>query len=270
MSYKKNLCVYMSFNIKRHIYTSVISWYEIDKLNKEIGRLNVLAAESAGAVGSEEEDWTSGEDTRTAKGAINRKHYFLSSPPCVNPPKSYLLAAVPPLSCVSDTRDKIVIHKTVHFPLVLSSAPHSEQHFDCSLLSCSCSKCVSFKNSSGFCLVYADQTATCQKRAGCKCVSCRKNYALSGDKWDEVSASHSISRAQQPTVTPPPTLYESTAIHLISSSATFLDTPFGIAVRSPPHNDSVVYLSKGECHIAQQQTECILQHVDTILKFDTK
>jgi len=26
MSYKKNLCVYMSFNIKRHIYTSVISW----------------------------------------------------------------------------------------------------------------------------------------------------------------------------------------------------------------------------------------------------
>ena len=26
MSYKKNLCVYMSFKIKRHIYTSVISW----------------------------------------------------------------------------------------------------------------------------------------------------------------------------------------------------------------------------------------------------
>ena len=26
MSYKKKLCIYMSFNIKRHIYTSVISW----------------------------------------------------------------------------------------------------------------------------------------------------------------------------------------------------------------------------------------------------
>ena len=26
MSYKKKLCVYMSFNIKQHIYTSVISW----------------------------------------------------------------------------------------------------------------------------------------------------------------------------------------------------------------------------------------------------
>ena len=103
---------------------------EIDKLNKEIGRLRDLAAESAGAVGSEEEDWTSGEDTRVAKGAVNRKHYFLSSPPCVNPSKSYLLAAVPPLSCVFDTRDKIVIRKTVHFPLVLSSAPRSDQHFD--------------------------------------------------------------------------------------------------------------------------------------------
>jgi len=33
---------------------------KIDKLNKEIGRLRVLAAESAGAVGREEEDWTSG------------------------------------------------------------------------------------------------------------------------------------------------------------------------------------------------------------------
>ena len=101
---------------------------EIDKLNKEIGRLRVLAAESAGAVGSEEEDWTSGEDTRAARSAVNRKHYFLSSPPCVNPPKSYLLAAVPPLSCISDTRDKIVIRKTVYFlistvALVCANAP---------------------------------------------------------------------------------------------------------------------------------------------------
>jgi len=31
-----------------------------------------------------------------------------------------------------------------------------------------------------------------------------------------------------------------------------------MAVRSPPHNDSVVYLWKGECHIAQHQTESIL------------
>jgi len=85
-----------------------------------------------------------------------------------------------------------------------------------------------------------------------------------------VSASHSISRAQQPTVTPRPTVRESTAIHLISSGATFLSTPFGMAVQTPPHNDSVVYLRQGKCHIAQHQTEYILQHVGNIRKFDTK
>jgi len=92
---------------------------EIDKLNKEIGQLRVLAAESAGAAGSEEEGWTSGEDTRAAKGAVNHKHYFLSSPPCVNPSTSYLIAAVAPLSCVSDTRDQIVIRRQSIFYLFL-------------------------------------------------------------------------------------------------------------------------------------------------------
>ena len=29
MSYKKKLCVYMSFNIKRHIHTSIISWWQV-------------------------------------------------------------------------------------------------------------------------------------------------------------------------------------------------------------------------------------------------
>jgi len=31
MSYKKNLCVYMSFKITRHIYTSVISWCSLSR-----------------------------------------------------------------------------------------------------------------------------------------------------------------------------------------------------------------------------------------------
>jgi len=78
-------------------------------------------------------------------------------------------------------------------------------------------------------------------------------------------------------------------------STTFLDTPFRMAVRSPPNNESVVHLRKGECHIAQHQTEYILglterggmdksgsnhysfgnwaspnQHVNNIWKFDTK
>jgi len=41
---------------------------QIDKLNKEIQRLRVLGAASGGAVGSEEEDWESEEDTRAVKG----------------------------------------------------------------------------------------------------------------------------------------------------------------------------------------------------------
>ena len=45
----------------------------------------------------------------------------------------------------------------------------------------------------------------------------------------------------------------------------FLDTPFGIAVRSPAHNDSVVYLRKGECQIEKTQ-----KPVENIWKFDTK
>jgi len=43
-----------------------------------------------------------------------------------------------------------------------------------------------------------------------------------------------------------------------------------MVVRSPLHIDSVVHLHKGECHIAQHQIKFILQHVDNILKFDTK
>ena len=89
------------------------------------------------------------------------------------------------------------------------------------------------------------------------------------DEWNEVSASYSFSRLHLTehigatpvvhnvthTVQPTQTLHKSTAIHLISSIASFLDTPFGMAVRSPPHNDSI----KGECHIAQHQTECMLK-----------
>ena len=136
------------------------------------------------------------------------------------------------------------------------------------VLSCACSKCNFFKHAKGLWLIYSQTTASFQQRAGCKCDQCRKFYTLPGDKWNEVSASDSFSRVHLTelisatpvvhnvthTVQPTPTLHKSTAIHLISSSATFLDTPFGMAMQSPPHNDSVVYLHKGECHIAQHPT----------------
>jgi len=60
---------------------------------------------------------------------------------------------------------------------------------------------------------------------------------------------HTVTYTAQPI----PTLDKSTEIHLISSSATFLDTACGMAVRSLSQNDSVVYLSKDECHLAQNQ-----------------
>ena len=123
--------------------------------------------------------------TRAAKGA-NHKRYSLSSPPCVIPSKSYLLAATALHTCASD----VCQHKKVHFPRVLSSAPPIDQHIDCAFLSCSCPKCAPFKNSKGLWLIYGANNPSCQKRAGCKCAQCRKFYTLSGDKWDEVSASH--------------------------------------------------------------------------------
>jgi len=153
-----------------------------------------------------------------------------------SPSKSYLLATTVPHSCVPRTHAKIVTRKKVHFPLVLSSAPRLDPHTDCSFLSCSRSKCNSFKNSNGLWLFHSQMTVSCQQRAGCKCDQCRKFYTLSGNKWNEVYASHSFSLVHLTThigatpvvnnvphtVQPTKTLHKSTAIHLIPSSATFL------------------------------------------------
>ena len=116
---------------------------------------------------------------------------------------------------------------------------------------------MSFKNSNGFWLLYSLDTVLCQKRIGCKCRKCHKFYTSPGDRWNEaaVEETDGIEAASQPipqlsvpilslptapilvspTVTPiaENTLHRSTDIHLISASATFLETPFGLAVRSP-------------------------------------
>jgi len=176
---------------------------EIKKLIKEAERLRAMADTASIAV-SDAEDWGSEDDD--AKGAaVNRNRSPLSSQSRVilapsisksqtSPSKSYLLAATVPHSCVPQTHARIVTHKKVHFPLVLSSAPRLEPQTDCSFLSCSYSKCDSFKNSKGLWLVYSQTTASCQQRAGCKCDQCRKFYTSPGDEWNEVSACHSFSR----------------------------------------------------------------------------
>jgi len=93
--------------------------------------------------------WESEVDSCATKGAaVNRNRSSLSLPfrvvpsPSISkfqtcPSESYLLAATVPHSCVPQTHAKIDILKNAHFLLVLSSAPRSEQHRDCSFLSCS-------------------------------------------------------------------------------------------------------------------------------------
>ena len=237
---------------------------EIKKLTKENEKLRALATAANNAVS--EDDWESDDETEggAARGAVKQNHYLLSSPPSsLSAPKSYLLSVTAPnLSDISHPTSA-VLYKQVHFPPVLSTAPRLGKHRNCSFLSCSCSKCMSFKNSNGFWLLYSLDTVLCQKRIGCKCRKCRKFYTSPGDRWNE-AASQPIPQLSvpilslptapilvSPTVTPiaENTLHRSTDIHLISASATFLKTPFGLAVRSPPHNDSVVYLRKGDFRI---------------------
>jgi len=125
---------------------------EINKLIKETEKLCAMA-DTAGIAVSDAEDCGSEDDSCSTKGAVvNRSRSSLSKLKTC-PSKSYLLAATVPHSCVPHTHDKIVTRKKVHFPLVLSSAPCLDPHTDCSFLSCSCSKCNSFKNSKGLWLV---------------------------------------------------------------------------------------------------------------------
>ena len=164
---------------------------EINKLTKEAERLRAMVDTASIAV-SDVEDCGTEDDIRAAKGAaVHRGCSSLSSPSCAipslsvsklqtSPCKSYLLSATVPHSCLAQTHAQIVIRKKVHFPLVLFSAPHLDPDTDCSVLSCSCSKWDSFKNSKGLWLVYSQTTATCRQCAGCKCDQCRKFYTLSG------------------------------------------------------------------------------------------
>jgi len=149
-------------------------------------------ADTVGIDVNNAEDCGSEDDSRSTKGAaVNRSRSSLSKSK-TSPSKSYLLAATVPHSC--HTHAKNVVRKKLHFPLVVSSAACLDPHTDCSFLSSLCSKCNSFKNSKGSWLVYSQTTVFCQQRAGCKCDQCHKFYTLSGDKWNEVSASHSFSR----------------------------------------------------------------------------
>ena len=49
-------------------------------------------------------------------------------------------------------------------------------------------------------------------------------------------------------------LHQQSSIHLIPAGTALVDTPLGLAIRSPAHNDSVVYVRTGRCLIQSSAT----------------
>ena len=49
-------------------------------------------------------------------------------------------------------------------------------------------------------------------------------------------------------------LHSPLSIHLIPAGTALVDSPLGLAIRSPPHNDSVAYLRTGRCLIQPAAT----------------
>ena len=49
-------------------------------------------------------------------------------------------------------------------------------------------------------------------------------------------------------------LHKSTSIHLIPAGTALVNSPLGLGVRSPPHNDSVAYVRTGRCVIQPVET----------------
>jgi len=50
-------------------------------------------------------------------------------------------------------------------------------------------------------------------------------------------------------------LHQPLSIHLISAVTALVDSPLGLGVRSPPHNDSVAYVRTGRCLIEPAATD---------------
>jgi hypothetical protein len=49
-------------------------------------------------------------------------------------------------------------------------------------------------------------------------------------------------------------LHSPLSIHLIPAGAALVDSPLGLGIRSPPHNDSVAYVRTGRCLIQPAAT----------------
>ena len=49
-------------------------------------------------------------------------------------------------------------------------------------------------------------------------------------------------------------LHQPSSIHLIPAGTALVDSPLGLGIRSPPHNDSVAYVRTGRCLIQPAAT----------------
>ena len=49
-------------------------------------------------------------------------------------------------------------------------------------------------------------------------------------------------------------LHQPSSIHLILAGTALVDSPLGLGIRSPPHNDSVAYVRTGRCLIQPRAT----------------
>jgi len=141
---------------------------------------------------------------------------------------------------------QFVIRKKVHFPLVLSLTPRLNPHADCSFfkLSCSCSKCDSFENSEGLCVIYSQTAAFFQQRTSCNMINVA-NFTLcqatSGMKclplilfdvfiWLSTSVPHKLYTMSCTLHSPRNSAYYWVHRHLISSGFTIWN---GCAISCP-------------------------------------
>jgi len=159
---------------------------------------------------------------------------------------------------------------------------HTNANNNVCTLNCVCSLCARFRDVHGAWL-----NTSCQRRPGCKCSTCRTFFDENG-KWSEVRASWSISRAPSqdwnilPVFGPWPapglvsqdrcaissittatlpctnsarTLHNASDIYLIAAGTALVITPFGPAVESPPHAQSVAYIYSGDVKIVPTAPE---------------
>ena len=242
----------------------------MEDLRSQVKHFKALASAANSEAGSEEEEeWEDGDDEEFAAAAVNHKRLSLwvsrstSVSPTLAPVPTYLSTAK--ISQLSDdsaceakharklarktarhiarqkqiasylTLDKseVLYLKTlerVHFsnPLSRTEASHIETEFSHSSL---LGPPSALKNA-------VDQPPTHSS-----ILKINQNFVT------RVNHASAASSDLPPMNWGTRTLHSAANIHLIPASTEFLETPYGLAIRSPAHNNSIAYLNKRHCVI---------------------